>query len=94
MGILHWILTGEWKPIPPDHTICQQTRRVVPPGYHYCEMCDKHIKDGVRCDYDWGGNCSAAKFSWVRDGGPPVRSGKGALDRIEQQLKERLKDHQ
>lgn len=91
MGILHWILTGEWKPMPQGHVICQQTRRVVPLGYHYCEMCDKHIKDGVRCDYDWGGNCSAAEFSWTRDGGPRVVSSKSALEHLKRVLQERLK---
>lgn len=48
-----------------------------PAGWRYCDTCDKFIRPDVRCDYDWGGNCSAADYSWVRDGTiHPVRGGR------------------
>ena len=80
MGIWRLVWTGEWDAPGADEMRRQQTNLIVPVGWRHCDMCDSHIAPEVQCDYDWGGNCSAAGFSWVRDIGPPVRNGKGALD--------------
>lgn len=80
---LRAVFVGE-QPPPPGHE--RINNRLQPIGTRHCSTCNKFIRNGVACDYDWSGNCTAGDFIFARDGVVP-RSGKSVIQDAENALK-------